>query len=163
MSKVKCLNCKKLIREEILSGGKPAGLYNCLRFPYAVVLGGLFQPGRGIQKAVKECPEACRECVVCGATEDLITYGEQGDTYICKEHDRDWDAWLGSHLDRLEYTLTRHTVISRRWFKVFRQYVESRRQCRICGCTWENPCITSEGACSWLDWNLCSACQEKEK
>lgn len=30
--------------------------------------------------------------------------------------------------------------------------------CRICGCTWNNACVTEEGSCWWVEENLCSAC-----
>lgn len=36
--------------------------------------------------------------------------------------------------------------------------VEDVRCCRVCGCTEHEPCLTSEGACSWVEEDLCSAC-----
>lgn len=46
------------------------------------------------------------------------------------------------------------------------------RKCRVCGCTEENPCITAEGPCYWVEpppefqgkgaGDLCSACDGKE-
>lgn len=33
------------------------------------------------------------------------------------------------------------------------------RQCRNCGCSENNPCIASEGNCSWAEADLCSHCQ----
>lgn len=33
--------------------------------------------------------------------------------------------------------------------------------CRICGCTWNNACITDEGSCYWVESDLCSACARK--
>jgi len=33
----------------------------------------------------------------------------------------------------------------------------SKRQCRICGCTEDNACVTSDGPCHWVDVDLCSA------
>lgn len=34
-------------------------------------------------------------------------------------------------------------------------------ECRICGCTWDNACITDHGPCWWVEADLCSACVEK--
>lgn len=31
------------------------------------------------------------------------------------------------------------------------------RTCRVCGCTELNPCVTSAGACRWIEASLCSA------
>ena len=31
-------------------------------------------------------------------------------------------------------------------------------QCKICGCTDDNPCVTAEGPCSWTMTGLCSEC-----
>jgi len=31
-------------------------------------------------------------------------------------------------------------------------------KCRRCGCTEFDPCFTVDGACSWVEENLCSAC-----
>lgn len=33
------------------------------------------------------------------------------------------------------------------------------RKCRICGCTWNNPC---KGGCYWVEENLCSKCGKVE-
>jgi hypothetical protein len=30
--------------------------------------------------------------------------------------------------------------------------------CRQCGCTDDSPCMTPDGACSWAEDDLCSAC-----
>jgi hypothetical protein len=30
------------------------------------------------------------------------------------------------------------------------------RRCRVCGCTRDRGC---EGGCSWVEWDLCSACE----
>jgi hypothetical protein len=30
--------------------------------------------------------------------------------------------------------------------------------CTVCGCTDDDPCMTSEGPCSWVSGGLCSAC-----
>jgi hypothetical protein len=32
------------------------------------------------------------------------------------------------------------------------------QQCKICGCTDENPCVTAAGTCSWAMTNLCTEC-----
>lgn len=37
------------------------------------------------------------------------------------------------------------------------------QKCRVCGCTWNTPCITSEGPCYWVEKDLCSACAEREE
>lgn len=34
---------------------------------------------------------------------------------------------------------------------------EEKRKCRVCGCTWNNPCI---GGCYWTEYDLCSNCQK---
>lgn len=31
-------------------------------------------------------------------------------------------------------------------------------ECKICGCTDDNPCVTAEGTCSWVMKELCSEC-----
>lgn len=31
-------------------------------------------------------------------------------------------------------------------------------QCKICGCTEDNPCMTAEGPCHWAMTGLCSEC-----
>jgi len=31
--------------------------------------------------------------------------------------------------------------------------------CRVCGCTWENACVTEEGPCYWAEDDLCSVCE----
>lgn len=31
-----------------------------------------------------------------------------------------------------------------------------KRVCRVCGCTWNNPC---PGGCYWVEWDLCSSCR----
>lgn len=31
-----------------------------------------------------------------------------------------------------------------------------KRKCRVCGCTWNNPC---PGGCYWVEWDLCSSCK----
>ena len=35
----------------------------------------------------------------------------------------------------------------------------TKRICRICGCVDERACVTSEGPCSWMEPDLCSACR----
>jgi len=35
---------------------------------------------------------------------------------------------------------------------------ENERRCRVCGCTWNNPC---PGGCYWVEEDLCSQCQDK--
>ncbi len=37
------------------------------------------------------------------------------------------------------------------------------RTCRVCGCTNDTPCITSDGPCWWVEMDLCSACEKKER
>lgn len=32
-----------------------------------------------------------------------------------------------------------------------------KQRCKVCGCTDEQACI---GGCSWVKWNLCSACAD---
>ena len=34
------------------------------------------------------------------------------------------------------------------------------QKCRVCGCSHYNPC---EGGCWWVEQDLCSACEEREK
>lgn len=31
-------------------------------------------------------------------------------------------------------------------------------KCRVCGCTWNNACMTEQGPCWWVEDDLCSAC-----
>ena len=31
-------------------------------------------------------------------------------------------------------------------------------QCKICGCTEDNPCVTAEGRCFWIMTGVCSEC-----
>jgi hypothetical protein len=33
--------------------------------------------------------------------------------------------------------------------------------CRVCGCTDDHACMTSEGPCHWVGSDLCSACVGK--
>lgn len=33
-----------------------------------------------------------------------------------------------------------------------------RWKCRVCGCTWNNACVTDGEPCYWVEPNLCSAC-----
>lgn len=37
---------------------------------------------------------------------------------------------------------------------------EMERKCRICGCTFNNPC---KGGCYWVEEDLCSKCAEKRQ
>ena len=37
---------------------------------------------------------------------------------------------------------------------------DANRRCRICGCTEHRPC---PGNCTWVEWDLCSACVGAEK
>ena len=37
-----------------------------------------------------------------------------------------------------------------------------KRTCKICGCTEDRACITSEGPCHWTAEDLCSACNPRE-
>ena len=39
-----------------------------------------------------------------------------------------------------------------------RHVAETERTCRICGCTWNNACVTDGEACYWVEADLCSAC-----
>lgn len=36
----------------------------------------------------------------------------------------------------------------------------SELKCRVCGCTWDNACITDFGPCWWVEVDLCSACAD---
>jgi len=38
--------------------------------------------------------------------------------------------------------------------------VEDIRFCRVCGCTYHNPC---EGGCGWADEDLCTACANDDE
>lgn len=40
---------------------------------------------------------------------------------------------------------------------------ELEQRCRVCGCTWNNACMTEFGPCYWVEDDLCSACAEKVK
>lgn len=47
------------------------------------------------------------------------------------------------------------------WTELKPCYLLSRlepRKCRVCGCTTFHACKTKEGACHWIDKDLCSAC-----
>lgn len=35
------------------------------------------------------------------------------------------------------------------------------RKCRVCGCTYNNACVTENGPCSWVDEDLCSVCDNR--
>ncbi len=37
------------------------------------------------------------------------------------------------------------------------------RKCRVCGCTNAKACIADGVPCRWVEDDLCSACEEKEK
>lgn len=36
------------------------------------------------------------------------------------------------------------------------------RTCRVCGCTDHRACMTMDGPCSWVELDLCSACDDSE-
>ncbi len=36
------------------------------------------------------------------------------------------------------------------------------RSCRVCGCTQDMACMTPEGPCYWVEYDLCSACISKK-
>lgn len=36
------------------------------------------------------------------------------------------------------------------------------QKCRVCGCTDNHACMTDDGACYWIEPDLCSACAEKK-
>jgi hypothetical protein len=37
------------------------------------------------------------------------------------------------------------------------------RACRHCACTDDYACLTPDGPCAWVAWDLCSACAGREE
>lgn len=37
---------------------------------------------------------------------------------------------------------------------------QEEQECRNCGCTWNNACITEYGPCWWVKEDLCSGCTD---
>lgn len=37
------------------------------------------------------------------------------------------------------------------------------RECRVCGCTDDRACVVAGAACHWIEDDLCSACEERER
>ncbi|MDD3491929.1 MAG: hypothetical protein PHZ19_00335 [Candidatus Thermoplasmatota archaeon] len=37
------------------------------------------------------------------------------------------------------------------------------KECRVCGCTEDNACVTDDGPCYWVEEDLCSACAAKSQ
>ena len=35
-------------------------------------------------------------------------------------------------------------------------------KCRVCGCSWDNACVTDDGPCYWVEEDLCSSCAKGE-
>ncbi|TCX51968.1 MULTISPECIES: Cas9 inhibitor AcrIIA9 family protein [unclassified Dehalobacter] len=39
--------------------------------------------------------------------------------------------------------------------------INAEQKCRVCGCSNESACMTEEGACYWVESDLCSACADE--
>ncbi len=124
---IKCITCYDLLREELELGGKHLVVYNCPRFfPYACALSGLIRPGKGIIKAVRDCPERIGEhCVLCTKTGVLHYGGEM--VSICKDHSRAWGEWLDKHPERFAHLAPKGRLIRSNWIEVFREFIEDMR------------------------------------
>jgi hypothetical protein len=159
MNELKCVHCKKLIRSLSNSEGKPQATYDCPKFPFALRLASLFQPGRMLTQVAWGCSEALRDCVVCGSQKHIR---HLRDMPLCLECKREWDHWCDRQPGIVEYIAPRGHLIQSRWFEKFKLFAESRRQCRVCGCTWAQGCQPPKGPCSWIGWDLCSSCGPRE-
>jgi hypothetical protein len=75
------------------------------------------------------------------------------DINICKNC---FDIWTESEtFPALEYLYPHGKLKIQRAYTAVRDFIETRRKCRICGCTWERGCIPP---CTWVEWDLCSSC-----
>jgi len=124
---IKCIGCYELRREVMEMRDKTLVVYNCPRFPYATVINGLLQPGKGIVEAVKDCPEdPLSHCAVCSNTE-IIHCGEDI-VSICPEHYKAWGKWLDEHPERRAHLAPRGRSVKANWVEVFREFVEDMRR-----------------------------------
>jgi hypothetical protein len=132
MSKIKCIGCGQLKREQDIKAlTSPLVIYGCTRFPYWCALSGLLHPSKGVEKAAAECPvDISLGCIVCGKNPSgLYHYGENPTiAYVCPTHDRAWGHWLNMHPEKREYFKPRSRVITARWIEVFREWVEEARK-----------------------------------
>lgn len=155
---LKCVKCKKLIREELYY--KESGLiaYSCLGSNESTTLGGLFRPGKRFSKYTDACSDPLDECCVCGKKmkgPGLIQYMP-----VCTDCYKAWSAWLDQKWLR-DYISPTGRINTQRWIETFLTFKETQRKCRVCGCTQGKACILEPGMepCFWIDWDLCSSCR----
>ena len=121
MATIKCIGCFSLLRVEMTLGGLVA--YNCHRFPYVCAMPGLLRPGRGILRAVNDCPyDPLSHCVLCSSTK--ITHYGQDIVSICEEHGAAWGKWLDEHPERRAHLAPRGRTVKANWVEVFREFIE---------------------------------------
>lgn len=122
---IKCIGCLDLIREELEMPGKVV-VYTCRRFPFSAEISGLLRPGKGILKAVDDCPRHPEtHCILC-AQVDVLHYGDDI-VAICKEHDRAWTKWLDALPGRRAYLSPKGRMNRACWIEVFREFIEDMR------------------------------------
>lgn len=127
---IKCIGCLKLHREEIELHGKPLIVYRCDRFPYAAVISGLLRPGKGIQKAAKDCHEdPLSHCVLCSKP-PAGKYGAPGIAATCSEHHEAWGKWIDEHPDFHSRVAPRGRAVKANWIDAFREFIEEARSCQ---------------------------------
>ena len=146
MPKIKCTGCLKLKREvlktsdhSVLKGYRTTEegavvSYDCPNFPYVTVMSGLLRPGKGIQKAVRECKEhiPSAHCMLCGSGEEYHTLGglevEDCLAVLCNKHYWAWSNWLNNHPERRKSFAPRGRPVLAAWLDAFREFVEEMRE-----------------------------------
>lgn len=131
-NRLKCIGCNQLRQEkhELWGSTKVEIVYTCPLFPYATTIGGLMVPSSGITRAADKCPvDISKGCIICGASDELSTFGDDKIVYICKKvHGHAWRRWLDKHLEKREAFKPRSRIIISVWIEIFREFVEESRQ-----------------------------------
>jgi hypothetical protein len=158
---LKCVGCYSLMRGELdWVNHNRVVFYSCRQyFPYACAFSGLQRPASGIREAVKDCPEdLARYCLFCRQP-SITGIGPNGQIHLCEKHYDAWSKYLDAHPEQEARISPGGRLRSQAWVEVFREFLESQRKCRVCGCTNDNACMTDKGPCSWVAPDLCSACE----
>ena len=82
-----------------------------------------------------------------------------GREYLLDENDRviQFDS-----KDEARTYLHDHNISDQDMDDAMIEIIEDEQRCRVCGCTWNNACVTENGPCHWVEEVLCSACVGKE-
>jgi hypothetical protein len=132
MPKIKCVGCRKLVRESQPVGNVnpkfPLVVYSCDRFPYWCVLSGLLKPSKGIQEAAAGCPvDIPKHCLICGK-KTVLCFGNDQFAWACHVHYDAWSAWLDNHPEKAEYFSPRGRTIGARWIEVFLEWAAEAKK-----------------------------------